>query len=321
MRGLLDALDGLEGLEEPKLEQQLAEVGQGVPTSRVSNDDVDFTIVTPRGAFPRDAIAAIDDVIAERVIAREVIELDEGAARVNDAVADGATLGEITKLVQRDARLAENISALARSPAFTGSVGERVSLPYSIMRLGAQGVRGVCLTSSLAKEAMRPGPLLSLRRAVWRECLASALCCQAIAGTDGVSPDDASLLGLMHDFGKIVALLAIEPDVAVDAPPPIPFWTEVAERHHYDAGWVVADAWRLPAAVPTITATHHRPHVGRGLHGVVVRADRVVAAAAKSGWQISADDIVRIPGIKNADEAMAIRIALAKHPYWLTAIK
>lgn len=123
------------------------------------------------------------------------------------------------------------------------------------MRLGVQGVRGVCLMSSLAREALAPGPLLGLRRKVWRECLASALTCQAIAGFHGgVSTDEAWLLGLLHDFGKVVALTAIEPDVDPHRAAVLPFWADVMERHHCDVGWIVTDKWRLPPRIPR----HHR---------------------------------------------------------------
>ncbi len=262
----------------------------------------------------------IDGLISARVTSREVIPLAAGASRVNDAVAGGASLGEITRLVESDPALAANIGRLARSAAFTSAVGERVSLPYSIMRLGVQGVRGVCLMSSLATEALRPGPLLALRRQVWRECLASALACQAIAvGVQGVNGDDAWLLGLVHDFGKVVALTAIEPDITADVPATALFWGDIMERHHCDAGWIVTDRWKLPRAIPFVTATHHQS-ISTGLHDVVACADRVVAAASSRGWQIAASDIAAIEGVRDDDAAMAIRIALAKHPYYLAAI-
>ena len=226
----------------------------------------------------------------------------------------------MTQLVQRDPALATRVARLAQSAAFTGAVGEPISLPYAMMRVGTQAVRGLCLMSSLAREALRPGPLLPLRRQVWRECVASALTCQTIAGFPGVSTDDAWLLGLMHDFGKVVALRAIEPDLDGNVAQRLRFWGEVMERHHCDVGWIVTDRWRLPLSVPSVTATHHLPGDGRGLHEVVVRGDRVVAAAAARGWQIAAADIVALDGVAaNADEAMAIRIALAKHPFYLAA--
>ncbi|MDP2345710.1 MAG: hypothetical protein Q8O67_32505 [Deltaproteobacteria bacterium] len=56
------------------------------------------------------------------------------------------------------------------------------------------------------------------------------------------------------------------------------------------------------------------------MHGVVVCADRVVAAASARGWQIAAADIALIKGVRGVDEAMAIRIALAKHPFCLAAL-
>lgn len=262
----------------------------------------------------------VDMLIATRVTASNVVDLPIAVANVNDAVADGASLGEVTRLVELDPALAANIARLARSAAYTGAVGEKISVPYAVMRLGAQGVRGVCLTSSLAKLGLRPGALLDMRRRLWRECIASALTCQAMASFRGVSADDAYLLGLLHDFGKVVALSVVEGEVATSLTTDTVFWADIAERHHCDVGWIVTEAWRLPEVIPSVTATHHMPSTGIALHDLVVCADKVLAAASSCGWQISADDINQIDGIGSRDEAMAVRIALAKHPYYLTAI-
>lgn len=271
----------------------------------------------------------VDDLIATRVTAGHALDLPPAVARVNEAVATGATIAQITKLVQLDESLSENVARLARSAAYTGAVGERISLPYAVMRLGTEGVRAVCLTTSLAKVAMRPGPLLPLRRNVWRECLASALACEAIGGRHGASSNDAYLIGLLHDYGKVVALTVVEDELRDDlaAGHEDPFWADVAERHHCDVGWIVTDSWCLPASasIPSITATHHFAPARidlstRTLHDLVTTSDRVVGAAVRRGWQISADDIERIDGVASRDEAMALRIAIAKHPYYLTAV-
>lgn len=275
----------------------------------------------------------IDELIANRVTRGDAVALPPAVARVNEAVASGATIPEVTKLVELEPALSANIARLARSAAYTGAVGEKISLPYAVMRLGTEGVRSVCLTSSLAKVALRDGPLLGMRRRVWRECIASALTCEAMSANYGASPNDAYLLGLLHDFGKVVAMGIVEDELLRErneAQPVIaaredPFWVDVAERHHCDVGWIVTDAWRLPAAIPSVTATHHfaaaRADLStRAWHDLVGTADRVVNEASRRGWQIAADDIARIEGVKNADEAMAVRIALAKHPYYLTAV-
>ncbi len=253
-----------------------------------------------------------------------MVKLPPSAALVNAAIASGAKLSEITKLVELDTALGENIARLARSAAYTSAVGEKVSLPYALMRLGREGVRAACFTSTLAKPALRPGPLLPLRSRVWRECIASALACQALAGSK--APEhDAYLLGLLHDFGKILALGIVEGalapgDAGTFAGIGASFFADAAERHHCDLGWIVTDAWHLPEPIPTVTARHHVRDDDDPLHGLVTVADRVVREAARRRWQISAEDIERIDGIYTRDEAMSVRIAIAKHPYVYTAV-
>ncbi|MBI1949663.1 MAG: HDOD domain-containing protein [Deltaproteobacteria bacterium] len=263
----------------------------------------------------------VDALVAERMISHATVQLPSTAERVVAAAAARAPLGELTKIVESDAELAASILRLASSPAFTGTAGERISLPYAVIRLGREGVRSVCLTASLAKVALVDGPLHALRRRVWRECLASALTCQAAAQARGLNVDDAYLAGLLHDIGKIAALLAIEADHPhITGPSDEAFWLEVVERHHCDAGWIMTDRWLLPEAVQAVTARHHLPSDGEPLHEVVQLVDAVVARAAQQGWQITAEEIAAMEGVRSHDEAMAMRIGLARHPYFFTAI-
>ena len=275
----------------------------------VSDDELDISEVD------------IDEVVAERMTTLSMVVLPSTVEQVVAATAARVPLGELTKIVESDAELVASILRLASSPAFTGAAGEKVSLPYAIIRLGREGVRSVCLTASLAKVALSDGPLLVLRRRVWRECLASALTCQAAAQVRGLSSDDAYLAGLLHDFGKIAALTAVEVDHAhVPGLDDEAFWADVMERHHCDVGWIMTDRWLLPDAVQSVTARHHLPSDGDPLHEVVQLVDAVVARAAKQGWQITADEIATMEGVRSQDEAMAMRIGLARHPYFLTAI-
>lgn len=263
----------------------------------------------------------IDSVVAERMTSAATVVLPSTVELVVAAAAAKAPLGELTKIVDKDTELAAVITRLAASPAFTGTVGERISLPYAILRLGREGVRSVCLTASLATIALEAGPLHDLRHRVWRECLASALTCQSAAQARGLSADDAYLAGLLHDFGKVAALRAIEADHPESASASdVLFWAELVERHHCDAGWIMTDRWLLPDAVQSATARHHLPSDGDPLLEVVQVVDLVVARAIQQGWQITADEIASMPGVRSQDEAMAMRIGLARHPYFLNAI-
>jgi len=156
---------------------------------------------------------------------------------------------------------------------------------------------------------------------VWRECLASALTCHALAQVRALPADDAYLGGLLHDVGKVAALLAVEVDHPhITGPSDEAFWLEVVERHHCDAGWIMTDRWLLSDAVQSVTARHHLPSGGDPLHEVVQVVDEAVARARRQGWQVTAEDIGAIPGVRSQDEAMAMRIGLARHPYFLEAI-
>ena len=118
--------------------------------------------------------------------------------------------------------------------------------PYpSVVGRGVNSLTKTAMTAWLAHDALKPGPLFALRSRVWRESLSSALVAEAIAASRGVADDTAYLAGLLHDFGKIIALSYIERGVSnIDETEQ--FWLEVIERHHCDLGWIMADLWELP---------------------------------------------------------------------------
>jgi phosphatidate phosphatase APP1 len=125
----------------------------------------------------------------------------------------------------------------------------------------------------------------------------------------------------MHDFGKIVALAAAEARESLLHPSRgVEYWTNAMERHHCDVGWVMTELWRLPETVQSITARHHLPDADDALHEIVQTVDRVISTAAAARWQISANQIASIAGVRSADEAMALRIGLARHAFFFANI-
>ena len=78
----------------------------------------------------------------------------------------------------------------------------RASAPRALARLA--------LASGLGAASLAAGRLSSIRRKVWFDALASALLREDLAKARSLAADVAFSAGLLHDFGKVVAIACIE---------------------------------------------------------------------------------------------------------------
>ena len=182
------------------------------------------------------------------------------ALRVQEAVnRNDFGLVEVARLVGSDAALTADVLRCANSALHRR--GQPVTdLTRAITRVGAKEVMRLALTSGLAAHAQAPGPLAPLKRIVWIEGLASAVLCQELARLRGLRQEEAYVLGLLHDFGKVVACSCIESALGRGgraASRPLAAWAEVVERHHVALGLLVAERWRLPPLVRDVVSGHH----------------------------------------------------------------
>jgi HD-like signal output (HDOD) protein len=182
------------------------------------------------------------------------------ALRVQETMGrKGVGLGEVAGLIGADAVLAADVLRCANSVMYRR--GEPViDLTQALARIGVQQVMRLLLASGLAANAQAVGPLVPLRRMVWIEGLASAAVCQELAQGRGLRAEEAFTLGLLHDFGKIVALTCLEglmEEERIREPFPRADWEALVERQHVRMGLFTADRWRLPPLVHEVIAAHH----------------------------------------------------------------
>src|SRR5512140_486721 len=136
------------------------------------------------------------------------------AVRVQEALGrKDAGLAEVAQLVGADAVLAASILRCANSVMYRRGAPQ-TDLLQGITRIGAAEVLRLLLASGLSSGAQAVGSLVSVRRLIWIEGLASAAVCQELARLRGLRTEEAFVLGLLHDFGKIVASTALEALIA-----------------------------------------------------------------------------------------------------------
>lgn len=221
------------------------------------------------------------------------------ALRIEQLIrAEDFGLEELSRLVSSDQRIAADVLRVANS-AFYGRAGAVTSVRQAVTAIGARNVARVALAVGLGAEATAPGRLAPLRRQAWLDALGSAFLCQALSPIRGVPPEVAFSAGLLHDFGRIVAIAGIEhvlarrADVEAHAAAD---WTALVDRLHLGLGLAVASRWQLPPVLIDTIVNHHAVTLADPAHRALVETVAAVDDVTEllhEGISIAPDDLPR----------------------------
>ncbi len=168
-------------------------------------------------------------------------------------------LGELAKLVESDQSLAAAVLRAANS-AFYAASAPITTLQQAISRVGANSLNNIAISASLGAQGSKDGPLSLLRKESWRRSLIGALLCQELGPKRNLARGEASLAGLLHDFGETIAyscferVLKAHPEVT---PQSAASWKAEAQRYHVELGMALAVQWKLPDFVLEAVMRHH----------------------------------------------------------------
>jgi putative nucleotidyltransferase with HDIG domain len=232
-------------------------------------------------AAPFDLDAAIVDLVSRGAV--KVPPYPAVAFKIEKLIRGGDYgLDELAKLVSSDQVLSADVLRVSNSAMYARGAPVN-SVKAAVGRIGAKDVARLALAFGLGATATAGGLLAPLRRKVWMDSLASAALCQALARGRGLAPDEAFSAGLLHDFGKVVALACIEEllhrrsDVA---PRSEAEWTTIVDRYHVELGVVMAARWDLPPVMADVISLHHADATtaaaDRKLVDLVVAIDEVI---------------------------------------------
>lgn len=220
---------------------------------------------------------------------------------------EGYGVGEVADVIAADAPLAASVLAAANS-ALLGVGGPITSLSRAVNRLGARTVGSIAIASSVGAVALTTGVLFDVKFRVWRRGIACALTCQKLAPGRGLDSDEAFLAGLLHGFGRSLAVASLEQLLKTHQPPrplTVAEWLNIAEQQRAALASVVAQNWQLPAPV----AEAIRGTTGSPLNQLVAEADRVAGEI----------DAGRVPQAANPAELKTIDEVVAGLPAALDA--
>ncbi len=177
-------------------------------------------------------------------------------------------IAEIVKLIASDAALAASTLRLAAVASMTSAAPP--TLQAAIQKIGFHHLYRHVLALSLGARATSPGPLAALRRDEWRRALVGSVLAAELAPRRALSGDLASLAALLHDFGAIVVVAALEQIVTGLPSLPLASWRAAVQELHVEIGEVVALRWHLAEPISAVIAYHHAPERAPALHRPLV---------------------------------------------------
>jgi HD-like signal output (HDOD) protein len=206
---------------------------------------------------------------AERLLVKLAVDLDlairqppAAAQEALAAVADPASdLPTLVRVLERDPMLCGVLLRHAGS-ALCAAAGPPASVGDAVRRLGAKGVQAVVLAGMaeclLARAA---GPYAAPAQQVWAQLQRSGPRARAAARAFGVPAQDAFVLGLLKDIGKLVLfdlLSALQQELRREVILPEGLDEEALELMHEPLGGLTLLRWGVDARGAWAVAHHHR---------------------------------------------------------------
>ena len=187
----------------------------------------------------------------------------EVARRVLEQVADkDFEVGRLQAIIEQDPALATKVLRLANSAAFRPREA-CVSIKQAIMVLGSRTLSEVA--TSLSMMAMF-SDISGIGRTIRDHCASTGALVRALALHRANAGSNSYIVGLLHDFGKLLLLqaqpatyLKIHGNQMADADTIHLREREVLGFDHAVLGAHILRKWGLPDPVPKIVAWHHQP--------------------------------------------------------------
>ncbi len=166
----------------------------------------------------------------------------------------------LEEIIGADAVLAGEVLQVANSPTFSPGMPIK-SIRQAVLLMGMQECCRI-----ITAAAFRPMFQSPLVRPLWNHSLEVARLAESLARTTGkVDPDEAFLVGLMHDVGRLAlwklhAKLSVQYAMLLDQGcEPMFAETVLCGFDHTQAGKEVGRHWRLPENLATALEYHHQP--------------------------------------------------------------
>jgi len=185
-------------------------------------------------------------------------------------LASGGGMEDVARVVERDPSMCAKVLQLVNSSFFGLQVRIR-TIEHAVSFLGTELIRTLVLTAGIfSEDESLETDVFSLKR-VQENSLLTARLCRSFLG-DSKRAQEAYMLGLLHDIGRVVLALGLGPryeDILREA------LSSRREVHvveqealgvtHAEVGGYLLGIWGLPLETLSVVCHHHEP--GRILAG------------------------------------------------------
>jgi HD-like signal output (HDOD) protein len=198
--------------------------------------------------------------------AKSLPPMPKAALRLMQFIQDGdASVDEFVSTILHDQALSAKLLRVANS-AYYGLCGKVSTLSRAVMAIGLGEVRNICLCAILMEHFSNHGVDEKDQKKLWEHALATARFAHTIAQQrPWVYKEEAYLLGLLHDFGRLVILFYFNEHYRriqeLATLVKIPFF--MAEWQygitHTQVGKWLARKWHFPKVYENVLEYHHFP--------------------------------------------------------------
>jgi len=184
-----------------------------------------------------------------------------------------SSASDLRTIIEKDQSLTAKILRTVNS-AYYGFHRKIGNIDRAIVILGFNEIMSITLAACII-EAYQDGELTELegfnRRKFWIHALGAAYVARALSALHPrVSSKDAFVVGLLHDFGKVVLDQHFQPlfkrmlEAARSQNRPLhQVAVEIADIDHAEIGALVAESWKLPPSLVKAIQFHHAPEMGQ----------------------------------------------------------
>lgn len=209
--------------------------------------------------------------------------LSEPMARALEAIrAPQADTRALSRLLLQDTILASKTFKLVNSAYFSGTSRQLASINKALMSLGAMKVKNIIIALVLQKLYDDEGPDNLFNHSIF-----CATACEFLATQyKTINPDDAFVLGFLHDIGQVVLKSkhrseydSIHKIANGNYEMLLKLENEKFGVTHSEVGALLCQKWKMPGILVDTLQYHHAPKMAAipFAAGFVYLADRIVA--------------------------------------------
>ncbi|NGP53869.1 HDOD domain-containing protein [Thioalkalivibrio sp. XN8] len=199
----------------------------------------------------------------------------------NELAQSGFDVPRLAHLAATEPVLAGSILTMANSVACRRAGSETLDLKIAITRIGADKVQALAWRFAMRqlKQNSDLGACRDLLEEEWSLGLRIAAACHLIAERSGdINPDEALVVGLIHNVGRIYLLSRADAHPALFESPAV--LSELLDMWHVSIGQAIVESWHLPEVAVEAVAAQADEDDGR--HGSLTYVLRIALALAAS---------------------------------------